>query len=68
MLAVWLAVTVTNTVSQTHQQLNPEAPIIVISAGDTVDVEASEYLFFNTRLCSPVLGWGTVVQRLDADV
>ena len=31
-----VAVTVTNTVSQTHQQSNPEAPII---ADDTVDVE-----------------------------
>ena len=39
-----VTVTVTNTVSQTHQQSNPEAPIIVIGADDTVDVEVSEYL------------------------
>ena len=37
-----VAVTITNTVSQTHQQSNPEAPIIVIGAGDTVDVEISD--------------------------
>ena len=38
-----VAVTVTNTVSQTHQQSNPEAPIIVVGADDTVDVEVSKY-------------------------
>ena len=41
-----VAVIVTNTVSQTHQQSNPEALIIVIGADDTVDVEVSEYLSF----------------------
>ena len=51
-----VAVTVTNTVSQTHQQSpNPEAPIIVIGADDTVDVEVIGYFIkWLVVLCSPV--------------
>ena len=59
-----VAVTVTNTVSQTHQQSNPEAPIIVVGADDTVDVEVSGYFNFKifrikwlVVLCSPVSVW-----------